>query len=123
MNRFAILDAERFTREARRYCWHRAQPGQIMGPRHARPKGAARGSGPAASGEFDRTCACLPMKDEGTGALIEPKNMDQQASWPCRNDHSKDTVTCPTVGETAHASHRNSDTPAIRPTTIRNPAQ
>ena len=30
--------------------WRRAQPGQIVGPRHARPQaGAARGSGPAAS--------------------------------------------------------------------------
>ena len=43
--------------------WHRAQPGQIVGPRHARPQaGAARGSGPAASGEFDRASARLPMK-------------------------------------------------------------
>ncbi len=43
--------------------WRRAQPGQIVGPRHARPQtGAARGSGPAASGEFDRACARLPMK-------------------------------------------------------------
>jgi hypothetical protein len=38
--------------------WQRAQPGQIVGPRHARPEaGAARGCGPAACGEFDRACA------------------------------------------------------------------
>jgi len=38
--------------------WHRARRGQIVGPRHARPQaGAVRGSGPAASGEFDHACA------------------------------------------------------------------
>ena len=43
--------------------WHRAQPGQIVGPRHARPQaGAARGSGPAASGEFDHALRAMPKK-------------------------------------------------------------
>jgi transposase-like protein len=36
--------------------WRRAQPGQIVGPRHARPQaGAVRGSGPAASGGLATT--------------------------------------------------------------------
>jgi hypothetical protein len=47
------------------------------------PKAGLRvGSGPAASGEFDRACARdaggMAGRDGGTGALIEPRNMDQQ---------------------------------------------
>src|SRR5271167_3756185 len=44
-------------------------------------------------------------RDVGTGALIEPKNMDKEASWSCRTDHAPDTVTHPMVGETENASH------------------
>jgi len=62
--------------------WHRARPGQIVGPRHARPQaGAVRGSGPAASGEFDHACArCRWNARSGRRnrvPLIEPRNMDQ----------------------------------------------
>ena len=60
--------------------WRRAQPGRIVGPRHARPRaGAARGCGPAASGELTepaRDAGGMAGRDGGTGALIEPRNMD-----------------------------------------------
>jgi hypothetical protein len=53
-------------------------------------------------------------RDEGTGALIEPRNMDRPQMAACRIGHPPDTVTCPMVGETENASHtRKSDTPWI----------
>src|SRR5271167_4153947 len=77
-------------------------------------------------------------RDVGTGALIEPKNMDKEASWSCRTDHAPDTVTHPMVGETENASHtekltspsrsrrsssvsncRRPKTALLRPTTVR----
>src|SRR5271157_3166130 len=44
-------------------------------------------------------------RGEGTGALIEPRNHHEQASWPCRHDHPSITVVRPMVGETDQASH------------------
>ena len=52
-----------------------------------------------------RDAETMPGRDEGTGALIEPRNMDQKASWPCRHDQPSLTVSCPMVGETDQASH------------------
>ena len=60
----------------------RAQPAQIVGPRHARPKAglrvttvppyAANLTGPARDAEG------LAGRDGGTGGLIEPRNMDHR---------------------------------------------
>src|ERR1039457_4864498 len=44
-------------------------------------------------------------RDEGTGALIEPRNNQKSASWPCRHGHPQLTVVHPMVGETEQASH------------------
>jgi hypothetical protein len=47
-------------------------------------------------------------RDEGTGALIEPRNMDQREISEYRslpNSHPPDTITYPMVGETENASH------------------
>jgi hypothetical protein len=60
------------------------------------PGGAARGSGPAAGGEFDRACArCRRNGRSGRsrGALIEPRNMDQPQMAACRIGDPPDTVT------------------------------
>ena len=71
MNQFAILYTERFTREAwgneRRLpfagAWRRAQPRSNCGSSPCSPQvRAARGSGPAASGEFDRGLRATPVE-------------------------------------------------------------
>src|ERR1700761_3846683 len=89
--------------------WHRAQPGQIVGPRHARPKvGAARGCGPAASGEFDQAYARC-RRDGRSGrrnrCFDRTKEHASASIRACRIGHSPDTVTCPIRGETEYASH------------------
>jgi hypothetical protein len=89
--------------------WHRAQPGQIVGPRHARPEaGAARGCGPAASGEFDRAYARC-RRDGRSGrrnrCFDRTKEHGPDSIEACRVGHSFDTVTCPIGGETENASH------------------
>src|ERR1700693_897074 len=48
----------------------------------------------------------MPGRDEGTGALIEPSNIQKPASWwPCCHDQASLTVNHPMVGETEPASH------------------
>jgi hypothetical protein len=85
--------------------WHRAQPGQIVGPRHARPQaGAARGSGPAASGEFDHACARC-RRNVRSGRRNRCLDRTREHGSACRIGHALDTVTCPTGGETENASH------------------
>jgi hypothetical protein len=44
-------------------------------------------------------------RDEGTGALIEPRNNQKQAPWSCPHDRPPLTVDHPMAGETEHASH------------------
>ena len=39
-------------------------------------------------------------RDEGTAVLIEPRNNQRCASWPCRQGHPPLTVEHPMVGET-----------------------
>ena len=60
--------------------WHRAQPGQIVGPRHARPKAGLRVAAvpPQAANlpRLARDADGMAGRDGGTGALIEPRNMD-----------------------------------------------
>jgi hypothetical protein len=89
--------------------WRRAQPGPIVGPRHARPEtGAARGCGPAASGEFDRACArCRRNGRSGRrNRCFDQTKEHGLASLPvCRVGHSLDTVTRPTAGGIENASH------------------
>ena len=52
-----------------------------------------------------RGAGTMPGRDEGTGALIEPRNNQKRASWSCRQHHPSLTVDDPIVGETEHASH------------------
>ena len=60
-----------------------------------------------------RVAGGMPGRDEGTGALIEPRNSREEALWPCRHDHPSLTVVRPMLGETGQRlTHRNSDTPA-----------
>ena len=64
-----------------------------------------------------RNAGGMPGRDEGTGALIEPRNNRTQALWACRHDHPLPTVEDPMVGETEpRPAHRNSDSP-LRDTT------
>ena len=44
-------------------------------------------------------------RDEGTGALIEPRSNRQHPPWPCCHDDPSLTVVHPMVGETDPASH------------------
>jgi hypothetical protein len=89
--------------------WHRAQPGPIVGPRHARPEtGAARGCGPAASGEFDRACArCRRNGRSGrrNRCFDQTKEHGLASLRVCGVGHSLDTGTCPTAGGIENASH------------------
>ena len=89
--------------------WHRARRGQIVGPRHARPQaGAVRGSGPAASGEFDHACArCRRNARSGrrNRCFDRTKEHGSASIRACRGGRSLDTVTCPIGGETENASH------------------
>jgi len=63
-------------------------------------------------------------RDEGTGALIEPRNDSKHMSWPCRHDHTPLTVVHPMVGETEQASHTGiSDTPDANLADARNLSQ
>jgi len=80
-----------------------------VGPRHARPKRrlrvapvppqAANLTGPA------RDADGMAGRDGGTGALIEPRNMDQRAEGACRGGQSPDKATHPMWVETENASH------------------
>jgi len=89
--------------------WHRARRGQIVGPRHARPQaGAVRGSGPAASGEFDHACArCRRNARSGrrNRCFDRTKEHGSASIRACRGGRSLDIVTCPIGGETENASH------------------
>ncbi len=52
-----------------------------------------------------RGAGTMAGRDEGTGALIEPRNNRAQASRSCRNHHLSLTICHPIVGETEQASH------------------
>ena len=52
-----------------------------------------------------RAAGTPPGRDEGTGALIEPRNNREHAPWPCRHYDPSITVDHPMVGETAGQSH------------------
>src|SRR5258708_5788721 len=77
----------------------RPAPKRGLGVARVPPQRAANLTGPA------RDADGMAGRDEGTGALVEPRNMDQKASCPCREDHEPDTITCPMVGETEDALH------------------
>jgi hypothetical protein len=61
--------------------WHRAQPGQIVGPRHARPEAGLRVAAvPPHAADLTgpvRDADGMAGRGGGTGALIEPRNIDQ----------------------------------------------
>jgi hypothetical protein len=89
--------------------WRRAQPGQIVGPRHARPRAGLRVPPvPPLCGEFDRTCARPPRKCQvGTkeqsprsnqGTSVRTHQRLQTAVSPQYSD-------TPNKGETISASH------------------
>lgn len=59
--------------------WRRAQPGQIVGPRQARPAGLRVAPVPPQAANLTglaRDADGMAGRDGGTGALIEPRNMD-----------------------------------------------
>src|SRR3954454_24192750 len=62
-----------------------------------------------------RDAETMPGRDEGTGALIEPRNNNGQASWSCRHEQAPLTLPCLTVGETDPASHTEIRTLPRRP--------
>ena len=69
------------------------------------PRGYGR-DGPARHDVWPkRGAGTMPGRDEGTGVLIEPRNNQKRASWPCGQDQPSLTVGHPMVGETEHASH------------------
>ena len=87
----------------------RAQPWQIVGPRHARSQAvAARGSGPAEDGGFD-TARHGRQGDLRSGRrnrrLDRTKEQMRARIVTCRHGHPPITVAHPKVGETAKASH------------------
>jgi hypothetical protein len=84
--------------------WHRAQPCQIVGPRHARPLSGGCAwlrprRGAANLTRLARDARGLAGRDGGTGALIEPRTIDRREPRPCLMDHSPDTVVSPGAGE------------------------
>jgi hypothetical protein len=52
-----------------------------------------------------RDAGIMAGRDEGTGALIEPRNNPEQAPCSCRNDHLSLTLAYLMLGETEQASH------------------
>ena len=52
-----------------------------------------------------RDAGAMAGRDKGTGALIEPRNMDKQAIPPAPTDQAPDTVIRPWWVRTANASH------------------
>jgi len=101
-------------------------PGQIVGPRHARPR-AARGSGPAArAAALTGTAASAFMvsgQDEGTGPLIEQRNCCPSIRFALAAGLiPRDCQSAWEMQRSQRLTHRNPDTSLISREDSHNPA-
>jgi len=66
------------------------------------PSGVARGCGPAVARRIwpglRATADATAGRDEGTGALVEPRNIHLARITSCRAGHSPNTVVSPSGG-------------------------